>query len=422
MLQAEKILFYLLILFLPTQLGKHFWPDFSIISGIRVDYLSPTIYFTDVLIGLLLIFWLFRRAQTPKRKYANFKILFSAGLIIFLVFNIFLFNNFLNGFYHLLKFFEFLFVGTYIAYHVKTPERLKVVFLLLAVSATFESVLAILQFFKQGSIGGLLYFFGERTFSSSTPGIANASINGELILRSYGTFSHPNILAGFLLCVMILCLGFLKLFKQKQRLIIIACLLLGTAGLILTMSRVAILLWLLAVIFFVFYKNRFINKWKFILIFGLLIITLAITPFGTRLLSTKLTEESIVQREELISSSFQLFANHPIAGIGFGNFLPSLPSVQKSLSPTLYIQPVHNIFLLVLIETGIIGFSFFVFFLIKTYKYLFINAKTHAVFFILLTVVLVLGFFDHYFLTLQQGQLLLAFVLGLCWTSFAHRA
>src|SRR6266704_691714 len=61
----ENLLFSLLILFLPTQFGKHFWPSFSIIQGIRVDYLSPTLYFTDILIILLFLVWLINNLLSP---------------------------------------------------------------------------------------------------------------------------------------------------------------------------------------------------------------------------------------------------------------------------------------------------------------------------------------------------------------------
>ena len=57
-INLSAIFFYLLILFLPTQLGKHFWPNFSYVYGVRIDYLSPTLYFTDILIIGLFLSWI----------------------------------------------------------------------------------------------------------------------------------------------------------------------------------------------------------------------------------------------------------------------------------------------------------------------------------------------------------------------------
>src|SRR5580692_2023869 len=62
----ESLLLSLFFLFLPTQLGKHFWPDFSIVSGIRIDYLSPIIYVTDILVVLLFAFFLVRQMRLFK--------------------------------------------------------------------------------------------------------------------------------------------------------------------------------------------------------------------------------------------------------------------------------------------------------------------------------------------------------------------
>ena len=47
----RKILLFGFLLLIPTQLGKLFWPDWSYVLGIRVDYLSPTLYLVD-------LFWL----------------------------------------------------------------------------------------------------------------------------------------------------------------------------------------------------------------------------------------------------------------------------------------------------------------------------------------------------------------------------
>ena len=50
-----QILYLIFVFLLPTQLGKHFFPPYSYLNGVRVDYLSPTIYLTDILVFLLLV-------------------------------------------------------------------------------------------------------------------------------------------------------------------------------------------------------------------------------------------------------------------------------------------------------------------------------------------------------------------------------
>ena len=54
--KISKIILFWLLLLIPTQLGKHFWFDWSLVWGMRVDYFSPTDYGIDILyLGLFLI-------------------------------------------------------------------------------------------------------------------------------------------------------------------------------------------------------------------------------------------------------------------------------------------------------------------------------------------------------------------------------
>ena len=204
LLSQNKILyplFYLLILFLPTQFGKHFWPNFSFVYGLRLDYLSPTLYLTDIFICLIFVFYF------PKfliiLKEINKKYLI--GFVIFLLsisIGVLGSKNYFAGLYGIIKFLEFSFLVFFVASNFKNLDK-KILFASFLIGIIFESLLSFLQYLNQGSIGGFFYFFGERAFNSQTPGIANASINGQLFLRPYATFSHPNVLAGFLVIAML---------------------------------------------------------------------------------------------------------------------------------------------------------------------------------------------------------------------------
>ncbi|HVF69101.1 MAG TPA: O-antigen ligase family protein [Xanthomonadales bacterium] len=462
----ENTLYYLLVLFLPTQLGKHFWPDFSYVLGIRVDYLSPTLYLTDLVVGLLFIAWLLRKLkekQNQKSKIKeqrskighqkHFSYLIYIFTFLYLIFNILISDRILGGLYSSLKLLEMAFVAYYSAKFVVDKNVFGKVALLLGVGAIFESLLAIAQFLNKGSIGGLMYFFGERAFDSGTPGIANASLNGELILRPYGTLPHPNVLAGYLLVVMILVLFTLhhqmprKEARSKSQeswfarnvfsflslnsyfLIQIPALVLGTVALFLSMSRIAILLWVTILLFVIPAKAGLhgsrIKSGMTARISAFLCITMLavflLSPIGSRFIGIKPSDEAVVQREILNEKAIEMIGQNPLLGVGLGNFLPSLSEIQKPLSTSTYLQPVHNIFLLVAAEAGLIGLGFFLWFLWKTYKMA--NGKWQMAngLLICFSTILILGLFDHYWLTLQQGQLLFAFIIGLCWAKLKNR-
>ena len=331
----------------------------------------------------------------------------------------------LNGWYGLLKFLE---LSLFILWVSRMTYKTNIVPYLFVSGILLESIISFLQYNLQRSMGGLLWFFGERTFSSSTPGIANASINGTLILRPYGTFPHPNALAGFLVIAMIY-VGSL-LYEHNGRygkMLILVTLAIGTTALLLTLSRIAIIIWCLVVVGAIMNKIAKSKKKRLmILVIGSLFF-LIITFFphiAGRFGGINLQDEAVVQRVVLIQDSLAIIGKNPLFGVGLNSFLPELPTYEYSLHSPLLIQPVHNMYLLVFAELGLVGLVLFLWLmgasLLKTYKH-FKKVRNSTEKSIVVATILslisisVLGFFDHYFLTLQQGQLLFAFVIGMCW-------
>src|SRR5438309_11425305 len=82
--RIQTLLYLLVLVFLPTQFGKHFWPSFSSVLGIRVDYLSPTVYVTDLIIIFLFITTLFTKQITTflPKTIKNWTILCGVGVFV----------------------------------------------------------------------------------------------------------------------------------------------------------------------------------------------------------------------------------------------------------------------------------------------------------------------------------------------------
>ena len=426
--KLESILLSFFFLLLPTQLGKHFWPDFSIVSGIRIDYLSPIIYVTDVVVFLLLVSFLLRQRVFIFSNFKSQKQYLIGGLVIlFFVCNIFFANRPLLSLYGFLKLCEFSFVSFYLARTIRLRSQLQSIPTLFAASSIFESLLAIFQYLNQGSLNGIFYYFGERTFTGDTPGIANASIDGTLILRPYATFPHPNVLAGYLLIVIVLVWNFVV--KSEKRLLKIlgaVSLFVSSVALLLTFSRIAIFLWGVLLVFalgqVVFQKLK--TRKKQLIIISVVLLCLVMFGFlplshniFARFAQTSLSDESVVERTELLSVSWKMIQQHSLVGVGIDNFIPALAPLQKPMPLELYLQPVHNIFVLVAAETGFVGFGLFVWLLAATIQRIRnYESGIRNVYFVLLFIIFITGLFDHYWLTLQQGQLLFAMVFGLCWS------
>jgi len=112
----QKIAFFLLLATIPIQLGKHFWPDFSFVQGIRIDYLSPTFYLSD----LSFLFLFFCSYNSVLKRF--FKILYSragALLVICLVLSTIFSANWLAAFYGIVKLFEFFYIGVFVSMFFK---------------------------------------------------------------------------------------------------------------------------------------------------------------------------------------------------------------------------------------------------------------------------------------------------------------
>ncbi|MBI4991182.1 O-antigen ligase family protein [Candidatus Gottesmanbacteria bacterium] len=440
-MKATTFLFYLLLALLPTQLGRHFFFDFSLLNGIRSDYLAPTIYITDIIIISMVLTWLIERKiqhqnsndQNSKLPHPNplllgegkwvrsfkhlnlfrisdfgFRIsIFIIGYLLFT--SIFVASNQFAALYKLVKIVEFILLGWVI---VRIRPNLLTVLTVLSFSVFYSSLIAFGQYILQRSVGGLLWFLGERNFYSGTPGIAAVSFNGGLTLRSYATFPHPNVLGGFLAVVLPLLLAAIfnlyKIFRKIHIFWFLLSILVGFITLIITFSRAA---WLTAFLgFFLILLNRkkvFLNWLKnhqnltLIIFYGLIFFSV-VTP----LLFPKnsfMKGESWEERSQLTNATLSITLSHPYIGVGLNNFIVQVRPFINLYSGIYQFQPVHNIYLLIFAETGLIGFLLFLFFQLVVFRR---SISTSYLITFPLIQLFLLGLFDHYLFTLQQGQLM----------------
>lgn len=335
-------LFYLIVFLIPGNLAKHFALPSSYVSGYLVDYLIPTLYLTDVLIILLLIF-------KPIKTVPKTLIIF----LLLLLPAVFFAASPVPAIYKWIKFLEIGLLAVWARQY--RPAIAKP----LIAAVIFQSILAIGQWFNQGSLLGY-WFLGEQPYSVSTPGIDKiAWWDGSLKIPPLGTTPHPNVLAGFLVVT-----------TQGFSFAIIP--------LFLTFSLSGWLAFLIR------------KKW-------LLIAAVAVSLIFGKNLSFLAPESSFSRRSQLTKIAWQMFKDHPLTGVGLNNFTVAMDRYGYIPATTRFLQPVHNIYLLILSETGLIGTTGFLYLLLQgralKYRYG-------------LALLLFLGLFDHWPLTLQTGLLL----------------
>lgn len=356
-------LIILLVVISPSQLGLHLWPEWSLVNGIKIDYLAPTIYFSDfILIGLLII-------STIKFRGSGF-IKISAGIFFSLLF--LSGKGEISSGYWSLRYLQIPITAWLIYINGNSSFILKDIKKYLALPLFFTVGLEVWQFIIKKSTGWW-WIFGERSFSLATPNIAAIGIWGEKFLRPYATFSHPNALAGWLL------LAAFILWENRPQL------LLAVTGILLTFSRNAVLALTAGALSVSFFTNQKILP------------TIISFP-----------QASASERTILGQSALKVFWAHPIFGVGPGKLLPTIPNY---FPPGYWnIQPPHNIFILVLAETGVFGLVLLLTGVSKIYS----AAKRNPMFFPGLIAVLSTSLFDHYWLTSQQNRIILGIYLGLC--------
>lgn len=423
----HRKLFFLLIVFLPTQLGLHVWPEWSYVLGRRIDYLSPTIYFTDILIILTLIYW--GHESLPKRRQILYlptwkSIGIGIAVVALIFINIYFAKSPQIAIYKWAKVIEYLCLGWYI---IHSRVKVSTILLPISIAVVISSLLAIWQFILQHSLGGVFWVIGERTFVLDTPGVARFTLclpneySCRMLVRPYATFPHPNVLGGFL-AVTLPYLVYPLVYNKKNRWLTTAVVLVALIGLFISFSRSAWFVGLLAggVSYAILRKKASLDtSFSFIKQYISPLLLVCFFVITLILFFPAASDESIVRRQELQRSAVAIWQYSPITGVGLGNFLVSLPGVFSNRAGN-FLQPVHNIYMLWFAETGLMGvFGILLILLLfrqRLMQMFFHSGALRSDYVVLLFPVVgmyLLGFVDHYPVTLQQGQLLFTLCLSL---------
>lgn len=386
------------------------------VEGIYANYLVPTLSILDLGIVLVLGSILITRGF---RFYVDILRNFKNGMLFLLIFlilqNIILLN--FNSLLFSIRLFCLivLFISLLkIVSGEKLEKRAKEKILnsgiaILLINILIQGALGVSQF-KQGSSIGLS-FLGESEIVSGMMGSSFVELSGKVFLRAYGTFPHPNVLGGFLILGM-----FLGIYiYRKRKGAGISLMIISLFPIILTFSRISILL--AVVILLGFVAKEFVLKRRKVLLstsfYPLLLMERFMNLFNSG-------DRSWSERLDLIKASFKVIKQNWLIGIGGGNFVNGMEGfVPRTSRGILLTQPVHNIFLLYLSEFGILGFLliFYVLF------YTIINDMRKISFYgglILLTIV-VIGLFDHYLFSLSQGMVIFFSLLFLASTSLQEK-
>jgi len=290
-----------------------------------------------------------------------------------------------------------------------------------------QALLAIFQFATQSTFAmEWLGIAAHPIYTGGTAVIEGANIGRWL--RAYGGLSHPNMLGGYLSFVIITVISVFSVrdwdFEYKKLIIILVLMILVT-GVFVSFSRSAWLVTIVTLLFSSFHvlfhdKGHSQEVVDSVIVSTSLFIILAVVSLPlvqTRLAASSTTElKSISQRAVGLDRAVEILDKNSVLGVGAGNYTAALISKLPN-EPGWFYQPVHNAFLLILIEFGVVGVLLLLSIAISWYYFMFYRKEVHPddVFYLSLIIfaIFILGNLDHYLASSFVGIMILAVVFGL---------
>src|SRR3989344_1802808 len=433
--KLEQILFYFLFFAIPFQTRKILYSP----GWYYNERQSVSIYATDLILLILLIFWAVdkRLAKSFIHRYDYFLLGFLAVAAISIKNS----SDFFVGAFLWLKLVEFALFYFYLKnYAVKKFDFIKILYALI-IGGVFQAIIAVGQFLSQGDLG--LRWLGESVLGPHMTGIASfftlsqvegfveaglpvraLAEAGEKVIRAYGTTPHPNILAAYLFMA-IAAFYFVVFYAKPNKFLVHFGHFMMLIGLFMSFSRTIIFLFF-ANFFVRGFLMNFVKRFREEYLFGNFFKKKVLPIFLVTVIATAvfmsfywpevqsrmtLSSEEEAVRLRIFYNKESLGGGINLFGIGLGDFTGWLMEQEPNLPSYMY-QPVHNIYLLVYSEIGIIGFVLFLLF-IGGLIYEFVKKVIHRPTFnvghaqgVLLVVasILFIGLFDHFLITLQQGR------------------
>ncbi len=363
-----KFLFTLFAAFsLPVRLDFHLIireTNYAQLKGLPI-----TIF--DLVVFVLFFYWVYQIVQ--KKASVRFFPIISIPAIIYICLaglSAFLSEDKVLSFSMFILIVKAYFIFLYFANNIKTKRELFWIVLVLSSGILLQSVIGMLQFVTGGTLGMDMFGEGERAVRSSRVGYA-------LLSRVGGTIGDPNSLAMYLNLILpiMLCFVFTKT-KLLLKVAISVIFIMGCLTEVLTLSRGG---WLalgvaLVVSFYGIFKWKLKSRLKSVVLMFCVILFTATTAIGLFAdVRARLFEDdygSAYKRLPMMEVALNIIQKNPFFGVGLNNYATVMnryDRTRENISYTLP-YPVHNAFLMIAAESGILALIAFLFILLGGFK------------------------------------------------------
>lgn len=212
--------------------------------------------------------------------------------------------------------------------------------------------------------------FGMAAQTAATAGVSVVETGGERWLRAYGSLPHPNMLGGFLALCLVAGLAWCAEERSAVgRRIGWLAVALVAGGLVLSFSRAG---WLAAAVGSAAYLSVAVRTgkrgaWRCVApavaaaaLSAGAVAAVWHAPLQARLAGAeRLEQRSVTERASLMADARAVIAAHPLVGAGIRNYGIAVYDTVDSGRPAYGYEPVHQTFVLVAAEIGIIGLLLF---------------------------------------------------------------
>ncbi len=410
-----RLCFGLAIFCLPFQLNAVLY-QVEWGRGFLNPYATIQLYSSEVFLFLAGLFFSIQLLRKERSWNVGSSLhLFSLLIVGLLLLLSFLNTPFLDSSFQIFLFIKYLELLLFYFLTVNQSLHLQTLLKVFIGTMLLQSFLALFQGLSQGSLG--LHFLGEPHLTENAVHLAHFQWGGWNVLRSYGTFPHPNVLAGFLV-VSILLSSLLEKISTPQRVFLVGV---QSLALLSTFSRTGLLALSIAILVLSIWSLKEVKK-RNPLALGLIFLLLVELIFVFVLRGPAfLQDQSFQERLQGYKNALEMFKLHPL-GVGWNHYTLFLDQAQSiPLMPWEY-QPVHNAFLLALAELGTLGVGVILLLLFFAFYQLHLQRKNlltprqtfkRRLFLVTGFALLFISIFDHYLMTLDQGRWLCLLVFGL---------
>lgn len=337
-----------------AMLHKSFGPqDMRLASGASAVYVTSF----DVLLLVLFALWFFERTMREDLRRAARDPLLWLPLVggLFLLPSLTAADSVWLALAEVVRMGWMFLLYLYVAVRVRTRKHIGAALGGLLAFVAVEVVVVLLQWRTGGVLG--LDFLGVPTT------LTDRTTDSTVLGRPFGTITHPVFMAASLGVVALVALALgLAVRRSLLKYAALAAVAGSLAAMWLAHTRASFLaIVAVGVVVVAVALARGWVRWatlgKLALI-GLVVAAIFEEPIRKRISENFLTQhfwEEVQSRLELNDIAVAMIRDHPVAGVGLNNFQAVMPAYEQH--PVIFFgNPVHNLYLLVLAETGVVGF------------------------------------------------------------------